>query len=105
MSDHEFSRRYFFLGPLLAGAVPAAGFPSSASLKLAGYKTLNEKLNIASVGCGGEAAIDIRASAPGENLTALCDVDDKRAASIFNQFPNAAKYRSEERRVGKECRS
>ena len=102
MSGNGLSRRHFFLGPLLAGAVPAGGFASTPSLKLAGYKTLNEKLNIASVGAGGEAAIDIRACAPGENITALCDVDDKRAASIFNQFPNAVKYKDFRKMLDKE---
>ena len=38
MSDRGFSRRYFFQGALLAGAVPAAGFGSVPSLKALGYK-------------------------------------------------------------------
>ena len=81
MRSDGLSRRYFFLGTLLAGAVPEGGFGSTPSLKRLGYKSFNEKLNIASIGAGGEAAIDIRACAPGENITVLCDVDDK-AASI-----------------------
>jgi len=37
----EVSRRYFFYGSLLAGAVPAMGFGSTPSLKSAGYKSPN----------------------------------------------------------------
>jgi len=88
-----FSRRHFFYGTLLAGAVPAAGFGSKPSLKALGYKSPNEKLNIAAIGAGGKAASDIRGCAPTENIVALCDVDDKRAQPIFTEFDKAAKYR------------
>src|SRR5205814_9795137 len=50
------SRRHFFYGSLLAGAVPTGGFGSTPSLKLMGYKSPNEKLNIASIGAGGKAS-------------------------------------------------
>jgi predicted dehydrogenase len=87
------SRRYFFFGTLLAGAVPAAGFGSSPSLKALGYKSPNENLNIASIGAGGKATSDIRACAQTENIVALCDVDDKRAETIYKQFDKAPKYK------------
>lgn len=102
MVGHGFSRRHFFLGSLLAGAVPRGGFGSTPSLRTLGYKSPNEKLNIASVGAGGEAAIDIRACAPGENITVLCDVDDQRAATIFKQFEKATKYKDFRRMLEKE---
>ena len=70
------SRRHFFFGSILAGAIPAGGFGSVQSLKKLGYKSPNEKLNIASIGAGGKAASDIRACAQTENIVALCDVDD-----------------------------
>jgi len=78
---------------LLAGAVPAAGFGSKPSLKALGYKSPNEKLNIASIGAGGKATSDIRGCAPTENIVALCDVDDVRARPIFTEFDKAAKYK------------
>jgi predicted dehydrogenase len=87
------SRRYFFFGSLLAGAVPLAGFGTEPSLKRLGYKSPNEKLNIASVGAGGEAESDIAACAETENIVALCDVDDRSAAKSFNTFPNAPKFK------------
>jgi len=54
-----FSRRHFFYGTLLAGAVPAAGFGSTPSLKSAGYKSPNEKLNVAAIGSGGQGAANV----------------------------------------------
>jgi len=87
------TRRYFFFGTMLAGAVPAVGFGSEPSLKHLGYKSPNEKLNIASIGAGGKATSDIRACAATENIVALCDVDDNRAEAIYKQFDKAPKFR------------
>jgi hypothetical protein len=89
---YECSRRYFFFGSLLAGAIPAAGFGSTPSLGKLGYKSPNEKLNIASIGAGGKAASDIRGCAS-ENIVALCDVDEKRAAGMFKLFDKAPKFK------------
>ena len=87
------TRRYFFFGSLLAGAIPAAGFGSEPSLTKLGYKSPNEKLNIASIGAGGKAASDIQACAQTENIMALCDVDDQRAANIYKQYEKVPKYK------------
>src|ERR1700693_2260936 len=103
MSHDGVSRRHFFFGSLLAGAVPVAGFGSSPSLKMMGYKSPNEKLNIASIGAGGKAASDIRGCAPTENIVALCDVDDKQSAKIFGEFPNAPKYKDFRKMLDKEA--
>ena len=100
-----FSRRYFFYGSLLAGAVPIGGFGSTPSLKLAGYKSPNEKLNFAAIGSGGQGASNISAAAPTENIVALCDVDDRRAAPTFNRFPNAVKYRDFRQMLDKEAKN
>ena len=59
MSDNRFSRRYFFYGTLLAGAVPRGGY-GQTSLKALGYKSPNEKLNLAAIGAGGQPASDLR---------------------------------------------
>src|SRR5216683_2898142 len=93
MTTDGISRRYFFYGTLLAGAVPAAGFGSKPSLKALGYKSPNEKLNIASIGAGGKAASDIRGCGQTENIVALCDVDQKRAEPIFTEYDKAHKYK------------
>jgi len=98
----RFTRRYFFYGSLLAGAIPKGGFGSTTSLKAAGYKSPNEKLNIASIGAGGKAEGDIRGCAPTENIVALCDVDDKKAAKIYADFPKAPKYKDFRKMLDKE---
>jgi hypothetical protein len=54
MFDNRFSRRCFFYGAALAGAIPRGGFGSTPSLKAAGYKSPNEKLNLAAIGAGGQ---------------------------------------------------
>ena len=93
MRRESLTRRYFFFGSLLAGSVPLAGFGSQASLKMLGYKSPNEKLNVASIGAGGKASSDIAACSETENIVALCDVDDKRAAKTYALHPNAPKYK------------
>jgi predicted dehydrogenase len=52
----------------------------------------NDRLNLAIIGCGGQGAENIKQVA-GENIVALCDVDDERAAEAFQQFPKARKFR------------
>jgi hypothetical protein len=95
------SRRHFFQGSLLAGTVPLGGFGSAASLKALGYKSPNEKLNVASIGAGGRAASDINGCAS-ENIVALADPDFQNAARIFDQFPKAARYKDFRQMLDKE---
>jgi len=102
VAQNGISRRYFFYGSLLAGAVPAAGFGSKGSLKALGYKSPNEKLNIASIGAGGKAASDIRGCAQTENIVALCDVDEVRAKPIYEHFAKAPKYKDFRQMLDKE---
>lgn len=95
------SRRHFFYGSLLAGAVPAGGFGRVPSLKLLGYKSPNEKLNIAAIGAGGKGRSDIAGCAT-ENIVALCDPDARRAAPTFEKYPNLPKYKDFRRMFDKE---
>jgi len=53
----------------------------------------SEKLNIAGIGVGGQGAEDMGAVASGNNIVALCDVDERRAAGTFARFPDAKRYR------------
>lgn len=99
----DFSRRYFFYGSLLAGVVPTGGFGATPSLKQMGYKSPNEKLNIASIGAGGKATSDIQGCAH-ENIVALCDVDDKSAAETFNKYEKAARFRDFRRMLDEKGR-
>jgi hypothetical protein len=98
---HDFTRRHFFFGSLLAGAIPSGGFGSTPSLVRMGYKSPNEKLNIASIGAGGQAASDLTQCA-GENIVALCDVDELQAAKKFSQYDKAPKYKDFRKMLDKE---
>jgi predicted dehydrogenase len=52
---------------------------------------LNEKLNIAIIGCGGRGAANL-AGVSGENIVALCDVNDAAVAAASQKHPNAKKF-------------
>ncbi|HUS07925.1 MAG TPA: Gfo/Idh/MocA family oxidoreductase [Bryobacteraceae bacterium] len=93
MSTQQFSRRYFFYGALLSGVVPQSGFGSTPSLKALGYKSPNEKLNLAAIGAGGQPGADLLLAHAGvENVVALADVDWARAQRSFERFPKAQRF-------------
>jgi predicted dehydrogenase len=52
----------------------------------------SKKLNIAVIGVGGRGKANW-SSCPEENIVALCDVDENRAAEGFNTFPNARRFK------------
>lgn len=52
----------------------------------------NEKLNIASIGCGGQGRADVYWMR-GENQVAFCDVDDERAAKTYKGFPDVRRFK------------
>jgi predicted dehydrogenase len=93
MSCDGVTRRHFFFGALLAGAVPSGGFGSVQSLRSLGYKPYYNKLNVASIGCGGQGGVDLNDAARTENIVALCDVDDARAAQNFRHFEKVPQYK------------
>jgi predicted dehydrogenase len=99
------SRRHFFYGSLLAGAVPTAGFGSTPSLKIMGYRSPNEKLSFAAIGSGGQGASNLSAAAQTENIVALCDVDDRRAAATYKRYPNAPKYKDFRKMLDQEAKN
>ena len=52
----------------------------------------NRKINLAFIGAGGRGAINLQGLS-GENIVALCDVDDLSASASFNAHPNARRFR------------
>lgn len=98
------TRRHFFYGALLAGAVPTAGYGSVPSLGKLGYKSPNEKLNIAGIGCGGKGHSDLD-GCKDENIVALCDVDQERAKRKFEELPKAPKYSDFRKMLDKESKN
>jgi predicted dehydrogenase len=51
----------------------------------------NDKLNLAVIGLGGRGAVNLE-GVSGQNLVALCDVDDQRAGKAYERFPSAKKF-------------
>lgn len=99
---NSISRRYFFYGSLLSGAVPAAGFGSVASLRALGYKPFYNKLNVASIGVGGQGAVILGQAAQTENIVALCDVDLKRGEASLKKYEKLPFYRDYRQMLDKE---
>jgi predicted dehydrogenase len=102
MSYREFSRRHFFFGSLLAGAVPAAGFGSVPSLRALGYKPFYDKLNVAAIGVGGQGGVDLNDAARTENIVALCDVDLDRGGPNLKRYSKVPVYRDYREMLDKE---
>ena len=84
----KISRRHF-----IGGAAAAASFTIVPRHVLGGNGNTSpsDKLNIACVGAGGKGRSDVR-DVSSENIVALCDVDEKRAAETFNLHPKANRY-------------
>ncbi|GAF79847.1 unnamed protein product, partial [marine sediment metagenome] len=88
-TQHVNRRDFLRRSAALGGVATLAGFWSSRSA--AASKSANEKLNVAFVGSGGQAGFSLE-NLKGQNIVALCDVDRRRAAQAFKQFPKAKRY-------------
>ncbi|HEY1110203.1 MAG TPA: Gfo/Idh/MocA family oxidoreductase, partial [Opitutaceae bacterium] len=88
MSTPDLSRRTF-LKSTSAAAAAAVAFPHVMRSQ-AGVSP-NSKLNLACIGVGGRGANAV-AALKHENLVALCDVDEARAAKTFADHPNARRF-------------
>jgi len=69
-----------------AAVVVGLGFPAIVSAR-----SPNEKLNVAVIGCGGRGAGNL-AEVSGENIVALCDVNERNLDAAAAKHPGAAKY-------------
>jgi len=98
VKDKTLSRRDFVRA---AGAIGAFTLVPRHVLGGAGQTAPSQKLNIAGIGAGGQAASDLR-HMEGENIIALCDVDWRRARGMFNRHPDARKYRDFREMLDKE---
>lgn len=89
MSDEpsrRISRRKFATTTAMA-ALSAAIAPR----RVLGMQAPGNKLNIAAIGIGGMGASNLQACA-GENIVALCDVDEVYSAKTRARYPKAAFY-------------
>ncbi|MGB2823221.1 MAG: Gfo/Idh/MocA family oxidoreductase [Phycisphaerae bacterium] len=90
MANRAISRR-----TLLKGSASAAFgfyFVPRHVLGGPGKTAASDKLNVAGIGVGGKGHSDVRGMA-GENIVALCDVDERRAARAFKEFPDARRFK------------
>ena len=90
MNNKPLNRRIFLM--TTAGAMTGCATSSVPSLVRLGYRSPNEKLNLAAIGAGGQGGSDIN-NCSSENFVALCDVDWNRAAQSFERYPNAKRYK------------
>src|SRR5688572_29277816 len=89
ISAMKTSRRRFLSGSAKAGV----GLLILKNSKLAFGAEANSKLNIAGIGVGGQGRGSLdQFHNMGNNLVALCDVDEKRAGDIYKKHPNAKRY-------------
>ncbi len=88
------SRRHFskWCGSNLAiGAAVIGGAALPHSVRSASTAAPSERLNIACIGVGGRGAANI-SGVQEENVVALCDVDERRAAKSFEKYESARRF-------------
>lgn len=95
------SRRHFIKNTALAGG---AFFIVPRHVLGRGYTAPSDKLNIAGIGCGGKADVNLpyAFNNGAENIAALCDVDDRMAVNARKKWPNAPYYRDYREMLDKE---
>jgi predicted dehydrogenase len=87
-STLQFSRRQF-LARSAAGT--ALWLTPGALTFLRGGVSANSKLNVAGIGIGGQGAGDL-ANMEGENIVALCDVDQRHVGHVFAKYAKARRF-------------
>ena len=98
------SRRSFIKNSSIA----AAGFIIVPRHVLGrGFVAPSDKLNIAGIGAGGKAEVNLpyAYNNGSDNIVALCDVDDRMAARARARWPNAPYYRDYRHMLEKESRN
>lgn len=79
-------RRFLQVASLAGVGYWVGGSPAVAQIKLP-----SEKLNIACIGIGHRGAANVK-GVSGENIVALCDVDERQARRAWEAFPRAKRY-------------
>ena len=90
-------RQFLYCSALAAGATALTGCAALPPRRL----SASDKLNIGVIGTGGKGASDTSCCA-GENIVALCDVDEKIAAGPRKRYPNARFYKDFRRMLEQE---
>ncbi|GAB6166914.1 Gfo/Idh/MocA family oxidoreductase [Thermostilla marina] len=90
MAERSFSRRRFLARGAAAGVVAAMPLPHIRAQRYAAA----ERLNVALIGVSGRGGWFVDAIPHiGENVVAMCDVNDRRAAGAFAKIPQAKQFR------------
>ncbi len=84
------NRRQFLSGT--AGGVALFSIAPASILGGPNRPTPNEKIGVACIGIGGRGRASVNAC-KNDNIVALCDVDDGRAAGTYKDYPKAAKFK------------
>ncbi len=100
------ARRTITRRRFLTAAAAASAATAAPRFNILEARTLppNERLNIAAIGAGGQARFNIMrcgsdqilpvyGAGADQNIVALCDVDDERAAQMYEQFPDLPKFK------------
>jgi predicted dehydrogenase len=89
-SQRSFSRRRFL--ERAGAALAAFQLAPAGAIGWASGAAPSNKLGIACIGAGGRgrASVDV---ASGENLVALCDVDEREAGATYEKYPQPKKFR------------
>ena len=87
MSDRHLNRRAFIKG----AAVLGTGVWLGIGRGFASSKSANDKLNIGIIGVGNRAEANI-SGVKGQNIVALCDIDEDYLRSAAEDFPKAKTY-------------
>jgi hypothetical protein len=104
MKKKSFGQTKMSRRELLGGAAAVAAFTIVPRYVMAasGTPAPSDKLNLGKIGCGGmQGGGDLR-SVSGENIYALCDVDERQGGSAFLQYPNGKLYKDFRRMMDKD---
>lgn len=62
----------------------------------------SEKLNIAGIGFGGVGSYNLAMCAKTEHIAALCDLDHRYAKKVFDQYPDAKRFKDYRELLGSD---
>ena len=89
--EGKLSRRVF-LGRA-AGAATVLNLVPRHVVARSGETPPSERVNVAGIGAGGQAAHDLNMVSRNGNIVALCDVDDRQAAKSYKRWADVPKYK------------
>src|SRR5207244_6978441 len=84
-------RRFIHTTAFVAAGLAAGGCATQRTARPRRISP-NEKLNIGMIGGGGKGLDNLK-GVSSENIIAICDVDEMRAAEGFKRVPQAKRYR------------